>query len=185
MPNSKSRKSEPPDASAVPEFVLRAISYAGRRHGRQMRKDGATPYFAHPCRVLFILTHVFKVTDPEVLAAGVLHDTVEDTTTDFDDIAEHFGTRVAGFVSTLSKDKRLPEEVREKAFFSALAAAPLEVKLCKMADTLDNVCDVGGLTPAHGEKTRKKARHVLEIFDGKIPAEWMHAYETLRARVES
>jgi guanosine-3',5'-bis(diphosphate) 3'-pyrophosphohydrolase len=171
--------------SELPEIVLRAISYSGRRHHGQMRKDRQTPYFAHPCRVLFILTHVFGVKDPEVLCAGVLHDTIEDTTTDFDDIAKEFNAKIAGWVSTLSKDKRMQEGPREEAFYRALAEAPIEVKLCKMADTLDNVCDAGGLTPGHGEKTRAKAEHLLEIFDGKIPAEWRHAYETLRARVHA
>ncbi len=179
MKNSKPRTND-----GVPDLVLRAISFAARRHAAQLRKDQETPYVAHPCRVLFILAHVFRVTDPEVLAAGVLHDTIEDTNTDYDDIAKAFGVRVAGFVAALSKDKRLDEAPREKAFFDGLAAAPLEVKLCKLADTLDNVIDVAGLGPGHGGKMFDKARHLLRIFDGKIPPEWRHAVDALRAKVE-
>lgn len=169
----------------VPELVLRAISYASRRHRGQMRRDGVTPYFSHPARVLFILSHAFGVRDPEILAAGVLHDTIEDTGADYDELAEHFGPRVAGWVATLSKDKRLPDETRENVFFDALAAAPIEVKLCKLADSLDNLLDAQGLPPGGAAKSRDKAERLLEAFRGRIPAEWSHAVDALRAGVAS
>jgi guanosine-3',5'-bis(diphosphate) 3'-pyrophosphohydrolase len=164
-----------------PDLVLRAISYASRKHRGQTRRDGQTPYASHPFRVLFILAHSFGVRDPEVLAAGVLHDTIEDTTTDYDEIAEAFGTRVAGWVAALTKDKRLPDARREQEFFDTLAASPLAVKLCKLADSLDNVRDAGRT----GGKSRQKAKRLLKAFKGRIPAEWRHAMEALRAEVAS
>jgi len=163
------------------DLVLKAITFATQRHHGQMRKDKLTPYIAHPFRVLFILRHLFGVQDPEVLAAGVLHDTIEDTTTDYDDVVQRFGPRVAGYVALLTKDKRMQEEEREHAYFEGLRGAPLEVKLCKLGDTLDNVMDSRDLTPQGQTKAVKKARHLLEIFTPGFPQEWAHALDHLRA----
>ena len=57
--------------------ILEAVSFAARKHVGHLRKDNATPYIAHPVRVMTILATVFQVEDPEVLAAAVLHDTIE------------------------------------------------------------------------------------------------------------
>ena len=85
------------------DLVLRAISFAARAHRYQLRKDGVTPYAAHPMRVMFIARDLFGVTDHQILAAAVLHDTIEDTTTDFDDLACQFGMDVAKWVAAFLK----------------------------------------------------------------------------------
>ncbi|MBC8871225.1 MAG: bifunctional (p)ppGpp synthetase/guanosine-3',5'-bis(diphosphate) 3'-pyrophosphohydrolase [Planctomycetes bacterium] len=166
-------------------IVFRAVSFAARHHEGQLRKDGRTPYVAHPARVLAILTSVFGVKDPEVLAAGVLHDTIEDTLADCDDLIEEFGERVAGFVALLTKDKRLPEEERERTYFEALAAAPLEVKLCKLADTYDNLDDSSDLSVEFRTKKSHKARELLNAFASGFPGEWSHALEHVRQQIET
>lgn len=171
-----------PDAQGL-DLLLRAVSFAGERHDGQMRKDGKTPYFAHPVRVMTIAAQVFGVSDPEVLAAAVLHDTVEDTDADRDDIASRFGERVAGYVVHLTKDKRLPEAEREERYFASLAAAPVEVKLCKMSDTIDNLIDSRGLSAAHRAKTLAKAKRLVDAFGGRLPSEWVHALDRLRDEV--
>ncbi len=162
------------------DLLARAISLAGERHDGQMRKDGKTPYFTHPVRVMTIAAQVLGVTDPEVLAAAVLHDTVEDTNTDRDDIASEFGERVAGIVIHLTKDKRLPEAEREDNYFASIATAPVEVKLCKMSDTIDNLIDSRALSPAHRAKTLAKARRLVGVVEGALPSEWAHALDRLR-----
>src|SRR5262245_47811485 len=100
--------------------LVEAVSFAARDHEGQVRKDGRTPYVSHVFRGCLTLRHVFGIDDPQVLAAAVLHDTIEDSTTDFDDLEEHFGREVAMWVSALSKDKRLPEEEREQAYIKGL-----------------------------------------------------------------
>ncbi len=165
----------------IPDIVLEAIQFAAREHHGQMRKDGKTPYVSHPYRVMFLLRHVFCVEDPEILAAAVLHDTIEDTTADYDDVAEKFGPRVAGMVSSLSKDSRLPEKEREGAYFDDLAKAPIEVKLCKLADTLDNLLDSRGAKPEFQKKTIGKAGELVQRFEPGFPGEWSHALEAVRA----
>ena len=77
----------------------RAASFAARAHIGQTRKDEATPYAAHPFRVAMTVRQVFQCEDPECLAAALLHDVIEDTTHDYDDVAEEFGPSVAGMVS--------------------------------------------------------------------------------------
>src|SRR5438105_14216514 len=88
--------------------LLEATSFTARAHRHQLGKDGQTPYAAHPFRVCLIVRHVFGIDDPDFLAAALLHDTIEDTTTDFDDLAAAFGPRIAGYAAALSKDGRLP-----------------------------------------------------------------------------
>src|SRR5262249_21541314 len=132
--------------------VLEAASFAARAHRHQLRKDGVTPYTAHPFRVCLIVRHVFGIDDPDALTAALLHDTVEDTTTDSDDLIKHFGTRVTGWVAALTKDKRLPEDEREAAYMATLAAADPEVKIAKLADIFDNLTDCRHLSAAQCQR---------------------------------
>ncbi len=167
------------------DLVSSAISFAHRAHRGQLRKDGVTPYAAHPMRVLTLMMRVFGVEDPEVLAAAALHDTIEDTTTDRDDLIEAFGGRVAGYVAELSKDTRLPETEREKQYFDGLASAPLEVKLVKLGDTLDNLHDSRSISSRSREKAIGKARELLELFEPSVPDSWSHALAAVREKVRS
>src|SRR5262245_59210387 len=142
-----------PDPMAQHRTLLEAASYAARAHRNQVRKDGQTPYTAHPFRVCLIVGHVFGIDDPEFLTAALLHDTIEDTTTDYDDLEERFGPRVAGWVAVLSKDMRLPDDDREAAYMAALSAAEPAVKLAKLADIYDNLTDSRHLSPGARQRT--------------------------------
>src|SRR5207237_4712990 len=90
----------------------RAVSFAARRHAGQLRKDGKTPYLAHPVRVALTVRHVFEVSDEAALLAALLHDLIEDTTTDYDELLEEFGKDLADIVAALSKEPRLPQAQR-------------------------------------------------------------------------
>lgn len=164
--------------------LAEAISFAARAHQGHLRKDGETPYVAHPMRVLTVLATEFGVTDPDLLAAAVLHDVLEDTRTDHDDLSERFGRRVADYVAALSKDKRLPEDVREQEYLQQLIAAPLEVKLCKLGDVYDNLADSDSLADAAREKHVNKARELVSRFSPDLPAEWRHVLSLVNARIE-
>jgi guanosine-3',5'-bis(diphosphate) 3'-pyrophosphohydrolase len=161
-----------------------AISFAARAHQGHLRKDGQTPYAAHPMRVMAILATEFGVTDRDVLAAAVLHDVIEDTRTDHDDLSEQFGKRVADCVASLSKDKRLPEEEREAQYLQRLIDAPLEVQLCKLGDVYDNLSDSASLTEAAREKHINKARELIAKFSPKFPQKWRHALDLVSGQIE-
>src|ERR1044072_1672501 len=79
-------------------------------HRPQLRKSRETPYVSHVFRVCLVVRHVFGFDDPKMLAAALLHDTIEDTATDCDDIIERFGPEVAAWVAALTKDMRLPHD---------------------------------------------------------------------------
>ena len=106
------------------QMVLRAASFAARKHHGQTRADNQTPYFSHVARVTLILTHVFGVHDEEVLTAALLHDTLEDTATDYDELAALFGERVAAAVVLLTKNVMLPKKQREEDYVQRLRKAP-------------------------------------------------------------
>jgi len=93
-----------------------------------------------------------------------LHDTVEDTTTDFDDLAKEFSPEVAGWVGALTKDKRLADDDRESAYLSVLKTAPWQVQICKLADVYDNLLDSAQLDSERRAKARKRARAYLHGF---------------------
>jgi guanosine-3',5'-bis(diphosphate) 3'-pyrophosphohydrolase len=134
-----------------------------------MRKDGITPYFSHVFRVCLVVRHVFEIDDPSVMMAAALHDTVEDTRTDFDDLAERFGPDVAGWVAALSKDKRLPEAPREQAYAAQLSSASWQVAVCKLADIFDNLMDSIHTSTEQQAKTFQNARRYLTALHGRLP----------------
>jgi guanosine-3',5'-bis(diphosphate) 3'-pyrophosphohydrolase len=165
--------------------LAEAISFAARAHQGHLRKDGRTPYVAHPMRVLTVLATVFGVEDRETLAAAVLHDTIEDTRTDHDDLSERFGRRVADFVAALSKDVRLPEEERERAYLAALIEAPIEVKLCKLGDVYDNLSDCATLEKKGRQRQIDKAKEIVAHFSPGFPEKWRHVLQAVEAQIEA
>lgn len=148
-------------------LLLNAISLSARAHEGQYRKDRKTPYAAHVFRVCLTLRHVFGIEDEKILAAAVLHDVIEDTDKDFDDIEERFGCDVAKWVALMSKDKRLPEDECEAAYAKQLANAPDEVKLIKLADIHDNLLDASSAESSQLTKTVRKTGRYLEAIKRK------------------
>jgi (p)ppGpp synthase/HD superfamily hydrolase len=144
-------------------LLAAADEFATWKHRHQFRRDGVTPYIHHPRGVVAILRDEFGVSDVDTLAAGLLLDTIEDTATDYDEIRERFGRKVADLVAVLTKDKRLPEAKRERDYFARLARAPLPARLCKIADSLYNVRDSDA---KHRPKAIQKARRLLTIYRG-------------------
>jgi guanosine-3',5'-bis(diphosphate) 3'-pyrophosphohydrolase len=157
--------------SELPPALLDAIAFAARAHDGQKRKDGRTPYVSHVFRVTIIARQLFGVDDPQVLQAAVLHDTIEDTTTDFDDIKERFGVQVAQWVAALSKDKRRQDEEREDEYCRTLAASPWQVRICKLADVYDNLSDSGSQPAEKRARSVSRSRKYLDALKVKMPPE--------------
>jgi (p)ppGpp synthase/HD superfamily hydrolase len=157
--------------------LLEAVAFAARAHRNHLRKDGQTPYDSHVFRACLTLRHVFGISDVAALTAAVLHDTIEDTTTDYDDLAAQFGPQVAGWVALLSKDKRQEEGPREEEYKRRLATADWQVKACKLADVFDNLVDSANIA-AKGHKVLKRAHAYLEALDAPdLPAPVRRAWE--------
>ncbi len=141
------------------ELWQKAASFAARCHQGQMRKDRQTPYIAHPFRVALTVRQVFGVDDEVAITAALLHDVIEDTTADYDDLRQQFGREVADTVAALTKDMRLPEEDREPAYDRQLSVASWQSRLVKLADVYDNFCDSES-EAARGKSAQKAARAI-------------------------
>ncbi len=94
-------------------------------------------YYSHSFRVGKILEKEFLVTDPEIIAAGILHDVLEDTNVSPEELSQHFPVRVASLVQEISHDKN-PEYDRE-AYRNHLLIISEDAKLVKLADFLDSL----------------------------------------------
>jgi (p)ppGpp synthase/HD superfamily hydrolase len=138
------------------ELWMRAAMFASRAHRGHVRKDNATPYFSHVARVSLVVSSVFGVDDEATLAIALLHDTIEDTTVDFDEVADEFGAEIAHGVGLLSKDMRLPEEEREREYDARLEGADWRVHLVKLADQYDNLAD----TLSEGKGAKKVGKRI-------------------------
>ena len=114
-----------------------AIEFATKKHSGQFRKATTIPYILHPLEVLQILYSMRA--DTNVLIAGVLHDTVEDTDTTLDEIRVMFGTDVAELVASNSEDKSKSWIERKQHTIDELANANERVKMLIMADKLSNI----------------------------------------------
>lgn len=91
-------------------LVVRAAWFAAQKHRSQRRKDReASPYINHPLALADILVNEAVVTDPVIVAAALLHDTIEDTDTSCEELERDFGSEVAGIVMEVTDDKTLPK----------------------------------------------------------------------------
>jgi (p)ppGpp synthase/HD superfamily hydrolase len=142
-----------------------AAALAARAHLHQIRKDGRTPYATHPGRVAMIIASIFGVTDESILAAAYLHDVIEDTGADYDDVHDRFGRDVADYVAAMTKDMRRREPERERAYDEQLAEGPWQGRLIKLADVYDNLCDAE--TAADRRTLLERADRAVRLCDGE------------------
>jgi guanosine-3',5'-bis(diphosphate) 3'-pyrophosphohydrolase len=150
-------------ARSNPHLWQEAAAFAARAHKHQLRKDGRTPYFAHPARVAMTVRMVFGCEDEVAICAGFLHDTIEDTTTDYDDLLNHFGREVADIVAALTKNMALPEHDRERDYDKRLATADWRARLVKLGDVYDNLCDSRELSAESRAKLPERVKRAITL----------------------
>jgi guanosine-3',5'-bis(diphosphate) 3'-pyrophosphohydrolase len=165
------------------DLIFEAVAFAARAHRHQLRKDNQTPYASHVFRVCLVVRHVFGFDDPKMLAAALLHDTIEDTTTDCDDIIEKFGPDVARWVAALTKDMRLPHDEREAEYARVLAAADWPVKVLKLGDLYDNLGDCKSFSVGGRRATAAKSRFYLAALRTGLPPEAQPALKLVESRL--
>ena len=149
----------------VLELVKNAELFAKKKHSGQFRKDGTTPYSKHLEDVVNRLKSL-GVVDEELLCAGWLHDTIEDTDVTFDDLFEKYESRIAVLVSSLSKDMSLTRKKREKAYTKQLQEASFDAKLIKLCDISANLSDLKNYDASKSKKLRqvKQKRHYVNVI---------------------
>lgn len=123
--------------------LLQAAHFAARKHSGQTRKNAAaTPYINHPIEVAEHLARVGGITDEDILAAALLHDTIEDTETTKDEIEHIFGNRIASIVADCTDDKRLEKAERKRLQIENARQKSPEAKCVKIADKTCNLASI-------------------------------------------
>jgi GTP diphosphokinase / guanosine-3',5'-bis(diphosphate) 3'-diphosphatase len=145
-------------------IVKKAYDYSLKHHEGQTRASGE-PYLIHPLEVALVLSEMKM--DPVAIAAGLLHDSVEDTSVTIDDIRKEFGEQVAHIVEGVTKISKIDFATREEQQAENLRKMMLamvddiRVVLIKLADRLHNMRTLEHLPP---ERQQKIAEETLEIY---------------------
>lgn len=137
--------------------LLKAISFAAEKHSTQRRKDSdASPYINHPIAVATVLASEGNVDDETLLIAALLHDTVEDTETTFENLENFFGVEVANIVREVTDDKSLPKATRKELQIEHAQHASSRAKQLKIADKICNIRDILSSPPNDWAVDRKR-----------------------------
>ncbi len=135
--------------------ISRAIDFAAEKHRFQTRKNKEkTPYISHPIGVAHHLVDIGQVRDPAVIIGALLHDTVEDTETTFEELQQKFGPVVTGYVKEMTDDKSLSAEMRKRMQVAGASHKSKGAAQIKMADKLYNVTDLLTNPPSDWSQTR-------------------------------
>lgn len=154
----------PPSPLAL---VLKAALFAADRHRNQRRKGHrGAPYINHPLAVAECLVTA-GIHDPEILAAALLHDTVEDTDTSPAELQHLFGERVASIVAEVTDDKSLPKAERKRRQIVSAPTKSYEAKLVKLSDKLCNLQDLRDCPPNwSGDRISAYYRFAQDVYRG-------------------
>ncbi|CAK9820758.1 Guanosine-3',5'-bis(diphosphate) 3'-pyrophosphohydrolase MESH1 [Anthophora plagiata] len=137
--------------------IIKCVNFAAIKHKDQRRKDEEeTPYINHPIGVANILIQEGQIYDPATIVAALLHDTVEDTETTFEEIENIFGTEVCNIVKEVTDDKSLPKLQRKKLQIENAPKKSHKAKLITLADKLYNLRDLQRAIPIGWSQDRIK-----------------------------
>jgi guanosine-3',5'-bis(diphosphate) 3'-pyrophosphohydrolase len=170
-----------------PAILIDAIAFAAHKHRNQRRKNvEASPYINHPIALAHVLAIEAGVHDDAVLVAAILHDTLEDTETSFEELRERFGLPIAETVAEVTDDKSLPKQRRKALQIEHAPHLSKRAKLVKLADKICNLRDVASSPPHDWPLQRRReyfdwAKQVVDGVRGahpKLEAIFDDAYAT-------
>lgn len=142
-------------------LLFDALAFAALKHRNQRRKDAdASPYISHPIALAQLLATEGGITDTKMLIAAVLHDTVEDTETSYEELRSRFGKKIADVVAEVTDDKTLPKAERKRLQIEHAPHMSKRAALVKLADKTCNLRDVAHAPPADWPLARRR-----EYFD--------------------
>lgn len=146
------------------DLIIKAHNFAETAHEGQMRNSGER-FFIHPFNVAMILADLSM--DLDTIAAGLLHDVIEDTDVTFDDVANEFSTDIANLVDGVTKLKKLKYRTKQENQAENLRkmviamSKDIRVIIIKLADRLHNIRTLEYMPDA---KKKEKALETLEIY---------------------
>jgi guanosine-3',5'-bis(diphosphate) 3'-pyrophosphohydrolase len=166
--------------------LLDALELASIKHRDQRRKDReGSPYINHPIAVARTLWAA-GVHDQTTIVAGILHDTIEDTETTYEELRARFGDEIANVVAEVSDDKSLPKQQRKELQVEHAPHLSTAAKLIKLADKACNLRDMVESPPHDWSDERRReyfawAERVVAGLRGVNP-ELERAFDQQRSR---
>jgi guanosine-3',5'-bis(diphosphate) 3'-pyrophosphohydrolase len=151
------------------QLIVKALAFSARKHRDQRRKDiQETPYVNHPITLMDILVNEGGIYDSEILITALLHDTIEDTETTFEEIEAEFGLVIAGLVMEVSDDKTLTKLERKAMQVDHAPSLSEKAKLVKLADKIANLRDIAHSPPVGWDLSRRQAYFdwAKDVIDG-------------------
>lgn len=156
-------------------LVIKAIQFASAKHDGQKRKGTGLPYITHPIIVAYLLAK-YKQSKrlEELMAAAILHDTLEDTDTNFIELATEFTPFVAGLVLELTSDEKEIKKIGKNEYMKIhLCGMSSYALTLKLVDRLSNIMDEPSdkykkdtlELVMHLEQNRKLSLTQIEIID--------------------
>ena len=144
------------------KLLIKALTFAANKHRNQRRKNAdAFPYINHPISLVNILCNEVHVTDINVICSALLHDTVEDTETTSEELANEFGHEISSIVMEVTDDQTITVRQKRKQLQVEHAAhISDQAKILKLADKISNLRDLSIDPPATWSLQRKR-----EYFD--------------------
>ncbi|HEX4606426.1 MAG TPA: HD domain-containing protein [Candidatus Angelobacter sp.] len=130
-------------STASVQRILAAARFAAEKHAQQKRKGAnGEPYFNHLLEVAALIASSSAELDVELVMAGFLHDTVEDTGVTAGELEARFGPDVAALVSEVTDDKSLPKETRKRLQVEDAHKKSARAQTLKLADKISNLRSV-------------------------------------------
>ena len=165
------------------KLLNKAILFATKAHGEQVRKYTGDPYITHCIGVMEIIRQNASEYTNDMLIAAILHDVVEDTPVTIQDITKEFGGHIGelvGWLTDVSCPKDGNRAVRKGLDREHIAKAPKEAKTVKLADLIHNAKDICKHDKDFGRIFLKEKELLLEVLKDGDSKLWDVAYRTLK-----
>jgi (p)ppGpp synthase/HD superfamily hydrolase len=161
--------------AAPVQRILAAAKFAAEKHAAQKRKGAAAePYVNHLIEVAELIASSNEALDTNLVIAGLLHDTIEDTGTTADELEQVFGSDIAALVVEMTDDKSLPKDVRKGLQVESAPHKSARAQVIKLADKISNLRSLLASPPASWSDERKRqyfiwARQVVDALSAPNP----------------
>ena len=137
--------------------IVRALDFAAQKHVGQKRKgEAGEPYVNHLAEVALMLAEATDGRDPNLVIAGLLHDTIEDQDVKYEELLAEFGKDVADLVVEGTDDRSLPKEERKRLQVETAPGKSQRAKMLKIADKTANLRSIRSSPPSHWNSERKR-----------------------------
>jgi len=165
----------------------KAWNFACEAHHKQLVPSSDLPYIKHVANVMMeamgAMVNGNSVNDPNLLIeTALLHDTIEDTSATYEELAERFGSNIADGVMALSKNSDLPKEEQMSDSIQRIKNQPKEIWMVKLADRISNLQN----PPAHWDKYKiRRYRDEAQLILDELGDADAYLHDRLNAKIIS